>query len=183
MADITEQIPIPELGAIDLNLEIRHSREVMSKQQLDFADGVLEGKTRSQAYKDAGYVCKNDNVASANAAKLIRTHKVCRYITLRREQSGRVTGITRDYLIDCQHNNMLELNKLGEFDKSSKVTVELCKLYNFYPDPKSIIRIEDAEPNTNDFTDDEWEIAFALIDAREKEEEEEEESDDNQGEG
>jgi len=173
--EITEQIPIPELGAIDLKKEIEGLRRLLVKygKQLVFADGIIVGKSHIQAYKDAGYVNKTDNAAAVCASKTLRNAKVSRYIALSLEQISRATGISREYLIDCQHDNMLALHKLGEFDKSSKVTAELCKLYNFYPDPKAIIRIE-ADVDTNEFTADDWELAFALMDAKEEREADEE---------
>lgn len=176
MDEITEQIPIAEMSAIDLNDEIKGTRELFKKirKQLLFADGVLAGKSHTQAYKDAGYACKSDNAAAVGASKMVRKAKVSRYIELSLEQDGRATGLKREYLIDCQHDNMLALHKLGEFDKSSKVIAELCKVLNYYPDPKAIIRIE-ADVDTNEFTADDWELAFALMDAKEEREADEEE--------
>lgn len=51
------------------------NRTGLNSRQEVFCRGLAEGKSQSQAYVDAGYAARG-NSAEANAAILIRNHKV-----------------------------------------------------------------------------------------------------------
>lgn len=71
----------------------------LSQQQRRFADMILEGKSQTQAYKDAGYKCANDNVAAVSASELVRNPKVVAYIEDHRKEAARALQIDLQWLI------------------------------------------------------------------------------------
>ena len=71
----------------------------LSQQQRRFADLILEGKSQTQAYKDAGYKCANDNVAAVSASELVRNPKVVAYIEDHRKEAAKALQIDLQWLI------------------------------------------------------------------------------------
>jgi hypothetical protein len=71
----------------------------LSQQQKRFADLVLQGKNQTDAYKQAGYKCANDNVAAVSASELVRNPKVVAYMTEHRQEAAQALHIDLQWLI------------------------------------------------------------------------------------
>jgi hypothetical protein len=72
----------------------------LSQQQQRFADLILEGRNQTDAYKQAGYKCANDNVAAVSASELVRNPKVVAYMTERRQEAAQSLQIDLQWLIN-----------------------------------------------------------------------------------
>jgi len=71
----------------------------LSQQQKRFADLVLQGKNQTDAYKQAGYKCANDNVAAVSASELVRNPKVVAYMDGQRQTAAAEVQIDLQWLI------------------------------------------------------------------------------------
>ena len=71
----------------------------LSHQQKRFADLILQGRNQTDAYKEAGYKCANDNSAAANASDLIRNPKVIAYMNEQRQEAAQALNIDLQWLI------------------------------------------------------------------------------------
>ena len=64
--------------------------------QLVFANAILEGLTLAQAWKRAGFIAKNDRIATANASRALATNESLRaYVereTAKRFEAASITG-------------------------------------------------------------------------------------------
>lgn len=58
----------------------------LTEKQKAFCDYYIESLNATEAYKRAGYDIKNDNVAAANANRLLRNAKIQKYIQERMQQ-------------------------------------------------------------------------------------------------
>lgn len=63
-----------------LRAELADLAGTMKQQQIDFAQGLIDGKTQEQAYTDAGLKGKNPNSDSSNY--LNRNASICKYFEL-----------------------------------------------------------------------------------------------------
>ena len=68
-------------------------KQLPDKQE-KFCRAIVEGKSQREAFKDAGYVCASDEVADANASRLIGTDKVQARIKQLRAGATRRTELT-----------------------------------------------------------------------------------------
>lgn len=66
----------------------------LTPRQRRFADQYLIDENASAAYIKAGYTAKNENVAAANASRMIRLDKVAAYIAARVKSVSDRCGIT-----------------------------------------------------------------------------------------
>jgi hypothetical protein len=71
----------------------------LSQQQQRFADLILEGRNQTDAYKQAGYKCANDNVAAVSASELVRNPKVVAYMAEQRQEAAKALHIDLQWLI------------------------------------------------------------------------------------
>ena len=99
-------------------------RNTLNARQEAFCRGVAEGKSQSQAYVDAGYAARG-NSAEANAAILIRNHKVAARLAERQAENAARSRITVDTIIR-------ELNEARELAKrinnpSAMVSASMAK--------------------------------------------------------
>ena len=85
------------------------SRNTLNARQEAFCRGLAEGKSQAQAYVDAGYAARR-NSAEANAAILIRKHKVAARIAELQAENAERSAITVDTIIS-------ELNEARELAK------------------------------------------------------------------
>ena len=76
----------------------------LSDQQRKFADAVLKGMNQTDAYKAAGYKSKNDDVAAANASRLIGNEKVATYLEAKRTKVASKLEIDLEWLIRECHD-------------------------------------------------------------------------------
>lgn len=89
------------------------------------------GGNATKAYTEAGYQAKNANVAAANAAALIRNHKVAEEIKRRRAESltkaCEKTGIkAEEVVLSAARALMFDLRKLyPELDEEAATALEL----------------------------------------------------------
>lgn len=63
-----------------LRAELADLAATMKQQQIDFAQGLIDGKTQEQAYIDAGLKGKNPNSDASNY--LSRNASICKYVEL-----------------------------------------------------------------------------------------------------
>lgn len=71
----------------------------LSQQQRRFAELILEGKNQTDAYKQAGYKCANDNVAAVSASELVRNPKVVAFMAEQRQEAAKALHIDLQWLI------------------------------------------------------------------------------------
>ena len=69
----------------------------MNERQRRFADGILQGKTATQAYIDAGY---SANGAAQSAAKLLRNPKIAAYIAERQQRAAERAELSVEYVLE-----------------------------------------------------------------------------------
>ncbi|WP_368766728.1 terminase small subunit [Enterobacter hormaechei] len=85
---------VPEIPRTDVNPEDYG----ISEQQVLFADHVVRGKTRVEAYRLAGYVGEG-NTAYSNASRLLRNARVARYVHALRNARQKRYAVELDDLI------------------------------------------------------------------------------------
>ena len=72
----------------------------LTKKQKIFADEYLIDLNATRAYKVAYPRVKNDDIAAANASRLLRNAKVAAYISERMQERQKRTEITQDRVIE-----------------------------------------------------------------------------------
>ena len=72
----------------------------MTKKQKIFADEYLIDLNATRAYKFAYPRVKNDDIAAANASRLLRNAKVAAYISERMQERQKRTEVTQDRVIE-----------------------------------------------------------------------------------
>ena len=72
----------------------------MTKKQKIFADEYLIDLNATRAYKVAYPRVKNDDIAAANASRLLRNAKVAAYISERMQERQKRTEVTQDRVIE-----------------------------------------------------------------------------------
>jgi len=93
----------------------------INNRQILFINGLLEGKTYTQAYKDAGYKPKNDDIAASKASRLLTIPKVQAYWEQKKQElfdlsRSRMISLALDALPVLQElmlNAKTEAVKLG----------------------------------------------------------------------
>jgi len=68
----------------------------LNHYQKMYCEGVMDGKSYTQAYMDAGYQCNSSSSASAAASKLNGNPEVIAYMTERRREVQERTNITME---------------------------------------------------------------------------------------
>ena len=71
----------------------------MTQQQRRFAELILDGKNQTDAYKQAGYKCANDNVAAVSASELVRNPKIVAFMAEQRQEAAKALHIDLQWLI------------------------------------------------------------------------------------
>jgi len=71
----------------------------LSEQQERFCRYIVEGMTQTEAYKLSGYNVANDNVAAANASRLLKTAKIAERISSLRKPMAVDATVTLSWLI------------------------------------------------------------------------------------
>lgn len=66
----------------------------LNARQQRFADLILEGRAGWRAYREAGYTARTDHAAGANAARLIASDRMARYLAQRRAAATERAEIT-----------------------------------------------------------------------------------------
>ena len=72
----------------------------MTEKQKIFADEYLIDLNATRAYKVAYPRVKNDDIAAANASRLLRNAKVAAYISERMQERQKRTEVTQDRVIE-----------------------------------------------------------------------------------
>lgn len=78
-------------------MKVATKPKALSQQQVMFIDGVMAGKTQTQAYIDAGYKA---NGAAANAARLIANDKISAELAKRKAAYAKDAGITVSWCLE-----------------------------------------------------------------------------------
>jgi hypothetical protein len=79
-------------------------KEPLSPKQQRFVDEYLVDLNAAAAFRRAGYIAKDDHVASVNSARLINTPKIAAVIASARQRQQTRTGLTADWVL----NKLLE---------------------------------------------------------------------------
>ena len=69
----------------------------LTDQQRRFADFILQGKNQRDAYRLAGYKCATEEVADANASRLISNAKVAEYLEAKRSKVAAKVELTTEH--------------------------------------------------------------------------------------
>jgi len=100
----------------------------LTRQQQAFADLILEGRNQTDAYKQAGYKCANDNVAAVSASELVRNPKVATYIEQKRQMAAQMAQIDLQWLI----RESVELYQLAKQDRAHGAANAALKTIGVY---------------------------------------------------
>lgn len=73
------------------------AKESLTDQQRRFCDFILQGKNQRDAYRLAGYKCATEEVADANASRLIGNAKVSAYLEAKRTKVAAKVELTVEH--------------------------------------------------------------------------------------
>lgn len=119
---------------MDTGLSCRNM--ALTRQQQAFADLILEGRNQTDAYKQAGYKCANDNVAAVSASELVRNPKVATYIEQKRQQAAQMAQIDLQWLIK-ESVELYQLAKKEGAHGAANATLKTIGVYTGLWDEKS----------------------------------------------
>ena len=68
---------------------------MLNQLQINFCEGILRGKSQSEAYRDAGFNAGSPSSVAAGASKLMKNPEVRRYLADRRKEVQEQTDITQ----------------------------------------------------------------------------------------
>jgi hypothetical protein len=110
----------------------------LTKQQSDFIDGLVDGKSRIQAYRDAYPNCKNDKCADVGACRLLKKPLVIATHAERmaevREQAAAEGESIRDRLVG-EYSRIAFLDPAMFFDKKG----QLLNIHDMLPEVRAAI--------------------------------------------
>src|SRR4030095_9145041 len=88
----------------------------LSDKQLKFIEAYLLCGVATQAYKDAGYVVKNDNLASVEGSKLLGNPRIAERIERRRQQAQKRNDVTVDWVVEQMQQLYISANKAEDYN-------------------------------------------------------------------
>lgn len=114
----------------------------LSDQQMIFAQHVLDGKTRVEAYRLAGYKCDGENAYFA-ASQVYRNIKVRRYIyAMRKERQARYSAELDDVI--AQLNAIINADP-NEISQYRRVNCRYCWGFGHQYQWRDAVEFEEAE--------------------------------------
>ena len=156
----------------------------LSEQQERFCRLIAQGKNQTDAYKEAGYKCSNDNVAAAGASSLVRNPKVALRLKALQDAAAKRAELTAagfakrlNRLAEAAERSALkaEQTEAGEevellaakdaADVARQSIMDAAKLLGLIVD-QSKVQSENVNYNISDapLTEDEWEAEYAAED-------------------
>lgn len=133
-ADMTDQALQQELEDLEL---------LMNDRQLKFSLAKERGETNRDAFKGANYHARSETSMDSAAANLLRSPKVSRWLSIRHEQSKRVSRITPNSIITSMARLATKAEQADDFNAARQCYAEAAKLLDFYPASKSEVDIKD----------------------------------------
>jgi len=91
--------------------------EQLSPRRQSFVDGVLEGLTYAEAYRQAGY---DSNYSDQNGSRLARTDAVRSAIAQRREVVAKLSEFTADRLVHELLTNLHQAREARQLSAANK---------------------------------------------------------------
>ena len=91
--------------------------EQLSPRRQSFVDGVLDGLTYAEAYRQAGY---NSNYSDQNGSRLARTDAVRSAIAQRREVLAKRSEFTADRLVDELLTNLYQAREARQLSAANR---------------------------------------------------------------
>lgn len=164
--------------------------KTLTEQQERFCRFILEGKNQTDAYKAAGYKAKDDNVAKANASRLIANANVAAFLAERRAGASRRTELNAAHfakrlerlaaaaertafpdmapaeMADGQPPEILAVSPKEAAEIARQCSMDAAKLLGQIID-QSRVQSENINYSIGDspMTEDEWEREFGDADA------------------
>ena len=118
----------------------------LTQKQHTFINAYLgNGENATEAYKQAGYRVKNDNVAAPEASKLLRNPKVSQEITrlkahelaLQAKKQEKLE-VTQDWLITQLAQTVSDSRAAGQHSVAMNSLVHMGRLLGIYVDKREI---------------------------------------------
>jgi Terminase small subunit len=105
-------------------------RPMTTKEYL-FCDGILAGKSQRDAYTDAGYVCKDDNVVDASASRLLSYAKIASYLSKKRGEIEKKTDISREWSMSMLKEIAEDAKIDGKLRDSTAAIAEINRMQGY----------------------------------------------------
>jgi len=118
----------------------------LTQKQHTFINAYLgNGENATEAYKQAGYRVKNDNVAAPEASKLLRNPKVSQEITrlkahelaLQAKKQEKLE-VTQDWLITQLAQTVSDAREAGQHSVAMNSLVHMGRLLGIYVDKREV---------------------------------------------
>lgn len=117
--------------------------KLTARQKL-FADNYLISLNATQAYKDAGYKVKNDNIAAVESKKLLEKQKIKDYIQERMQSKEAELVASQDEVLEFLSDTMRSSNGKHHISQRLRAAEMLGKRYALFTD-----KIESNNTTTN----------------------------------
>ena len=118
----------------------------LTQKQRTFINAYLgNGENATEAYKQAGYRVKNDNVAAPEASKLLRNPKVSQEITrlkahelAKQAKKQEKLEVTQDWLITQLAQTVSDSRAAGQHSVAMNSLVHMGRLLGIYVDKREV---------------------------------------------
>ena len=118
----------------------------LTQKQHTFINAYLgNGENATEAYKQAGYRVKNDNVAAPEASKLLRNPKVSQEITrlkahelAKQAKKQEKLEVTQDWLITQLAQTVSDSRAAGQHSVAMNSLVHMGRLLGIYVDKREV---------------------------------------------
>ena len=111
---------------------------MLTSRQEAFCRGLTEGLSQYEAYQKAGYRSEGRNAIDANAAALVRNHKVVKRLNELKAEAAKRTAVTVESIAA-----ELEASRLGamaekQFAAANQASLGKAKLYGLIVDKAEV---------------------------------------------
>jgi phage terminase small subunit len=112
--------------------------EQLSPRRQTFVDGVLEGMTYAEAYRQAGY---DSNYSDQNGSRLARTDAVRSAIAQRREVVAKRSEFTADRLVHELLTNLNQARDAGQLSAANRALELLSRHLGFVTERSASLNV------------------------------------------